>query len=304
MVSIVMPTYKEPPLLEYTISGILDQTSPDWELIVVDNADDDQSYYFNKWLDNHNIPDDVRSKIKVIEVKNEGPMIGKYKLIGLEHTTCGEDDFVLFHDSDDIIMPTLVENIINIGKQYPVHEMISADCISCCHFEDENGSNIFSNLECYVSGEKVDGIKLSACIINRFRSIAFYFSTNVWSMTHPYHISMQPKIFRKRAFTNNRICFNRGPQDDSYYHSVLGMFLPEVYIDDIQICYVCYFTKNNETTYCKNHSCYFNNDDTIATDNEKCIHGIVDTALDAIHYRKIRDHYKPTYMIRDTFNNA
>ncbi len=44
LVSVVIPTYKRPGLLEQAITSVLAQTYSDWELIVVDDNDEDTSY--------------------------------------------------------------------------------------------------------------------------------------------------------------------------------------------------------------------------------------------------------------------
>lgn len=288
MVSIVTPTHEEPPLLEYTISNIINQTSGDWELVIIDNG---KNHYFNLWLKNHNLPESILAKIKVIEIENEGPCIGKYKLIGIDHTSCSDDDFIVLLDHDDVIMPTLVENIINIQNQYPSYEMISSDCITGCW----NG-NIWSNGVFFLGGESTDYMHVH--INNYFRNVALYFYSYVWSMKHPYHVSLQPKIVKKKAFTDNGIKLCEGAIDDLFYFDTLGMFLPEVHIDDIQLCYMAYIKDNNK---CINSSCIGYPTDEDAGNKMHAIYNCIDNFLNSIQYKKNRIHYTPKQPIKPWF---
>lgn len=103
LISIVIPTYKRPHRLERSISSVLKQTYTNWEIIIVDDNDEDSpsrrdtvNFMLNYTSDN---------RIKYIKhKKNMGG--GLARNAGVKHA-CGK--FIAFLDDDDEFLPTKLE---------------------------------------------------------------------------------------------------------------------------------------------------------------------------------------------------
>lgn len=99
MISIVTPTYNRAQLVLKTIESILHQTSPDWELVIVDDGStDNTTEVVQKYLSD--------TRIKYIKKENSGAT--ESRNIGAAHST---GSFITFLDSDDEALPTWLENV-------------------------------------------------------------------------------------------------------------------------------------------------------------------------------------------------
>jgi glycosyltransferase involved in cell wall biosynthesis len=87
--SVVIPTYNQADFLRVAIQSVLDQTSPDFEIIIVNNHSSDHT------LDV--VAQSGDSRIKVINFKNHG-VIGAARNVGIKAST---GEYVAFLDSDD-----------------------------------------------------------------------------------------------------------------------------------------------------------------------------------------------------------
>lgn len=87
-VSAVIPNYNRETLIGETISNLLAQTLPPYEIIVVDDGSTDKSV---------EVIQSFGSKVKLIQQPNSGP--GAARNAGLQMAT---GDFVQFQDSDDL----------------------------------------------------------------------------------------------------------------------------------------------------------------------------------------------------------
>src|SRR5687768_17120326 len=100
MVSIIIPHYNRPALLKETVHSVINQTSKDWELIIVDDGSDEKVLAAIKLLE------DSKGQIKILKrqsghkgpsaCRNEGVAVSKGK-------------YLVFLDSDDGLAPYCVE---------------------------------------------------------------------------------------------------------------------------------------------------------------------------------------------------
>ncbi len=105
LVSIIMPSYNTVLYIEETIQSVLNQTYPNWELIIVDDCSTDNT-------------DEVLEKIKDPRIhylkneKNSGAAISRNKALRE-----AKGQWIAFLDSDDLWMPNKLEKQIQFMKE-------------------------------------------------------------------------------------------------------------------------------------------------------------------------------------------
>jgi len=106
MISIVIPVYNAESYLKKSIESILNQTYPVWELILIDNGSEDESY---------RICQEYAKKDERIWVmhqyQNRG--VSAARNLGLERVT---GKYVTFLDADDWIAPDYLEKLNKMAK--------------------------------------------------------------------------------------------------------------------------------------------------------------------------------------------
>lgn len=113
MISIIIPSYNQQAYLPDAVDSVLQQTSIDWELVIVDDKSSDHSLEIaNHYAEEH-------PKISIVEHKeNKGLATsrntGVAKAIG---------EYCLFLDADDMLMPNAIERIEEEIKKG--HEIIA-----------------------------------------------------------------------------------------------------------------------------------------------------------------------------------
>jgi len=107
-ISIIMPIYNVEDHLERAIQSALNQTSENWELILVDDGSTDNSGQIaDKYEGKH------RGQITVIHQNNQGS--GMARNTGLEEAV---GDYVYFADPDDYFDRTLIEENLEFAQKY------------------------------------------------------------------------------------------------------------------------------------------------------------------------------------------
>ena len=101
IVSIVIPTYNSSRYIGETISSILSQTFPDFEIIVVDDCSNDNTQDLIESIH------DPRIKYIKLNRNHGGP--SKPRNVGIKSST---GKYICFFDSDDIMMPNKLEKCI------------------------------------------------------------------------------------------------------------------------------------------------------------------------------------------------
>lgn len=96
LVSIIMPAYNAEKFISKSIESVLQQTYPNWELLVInDGSIDNTSNIVNSFND---------SRIKLIEQDNSG--VSKARNTGIANST---GEFIAFLDSDDLWLQDKLE---------------------------------------------------------------------------------------------------------------------------------------------------------------------------------------------------
>lgn len=112
-VSVIVPVWNREKLIIRCLESILNQTERPFELIVVDNASTDSSYNnIRHWMTSHS---DSGIKFQLLREETKGAWCTRQT--GFRHAT---GDWVLFFDSDDEMMPDLLEQVSRVLKNHQV----------------------------------------------------------------------------------------------------------------------------------------------------------------------------------------
>lgn len=120
-VSVIVPVFNRENLIERTLNSILCQTIPPDELIVVDNNSTDKSYkVVESWMNRNS-----HSGIKFQLLKQETIGAAPTRQKGLENAG---NDYVIFFDSDDEMLPSLIEKTRGKLNSNPDIDIICWKC--------------------------------------------------------------------------------------------------------------------------------------------------------------------------------
>lgn len=125
-VSIICPVYNAEKYIHRCIDSIIDQTFPNWELILVDDGSKDSSGL---------ICDDYAGKdarINVIHKKNEG--VSSARQLGLDNV---RGDYVIHVDPDDWVENNMLEELFHKAK------LDNADMVICDFYTDFPDKTIY-----------------------------------------------------------------------------------------------------------------------------------------------------------------
>jgi glycosyltransferase involved in cell wall biosynthesis len=139
LVSIIIPTYKRPKKLNIAIESIINQTYINWELIIVDDNDEDSEYrketekFMTKYINN--------SKIKYKKHKeNRGANAARNT--GIKNA---RGDYIAFLDDDDIWLPKKLE--IQMKEFKGASNKVGVVYSGFFRFEDKKREYIPKNLK-------------------------------------------------------------------------------------------------------------------------------------------------------------
>ena len=106
IVSIIVPAYNAERTINRCIDSILKQSYGNLEIIIInDGSKDSTEEKCMKYIKN--------KKIKYIRIKNSG--VSNARNIGIENST---GTYIMFVDSDDIILPYVVERAIKLALEH------------------------------------------------------------------------------------------------------------------------------------------------------------------------------------------
>lgn len=122
LVSVITPTYNCASFIGETIKSVLDQSYPQWEMIIIDDQSSDHTE------DIVNQYKDVRIKYKKLE-HNSGAAVARTEAMKM-----AEGQYIAFCDSDDLWMPDKLERQLRFMKE-------NGHAFSCTAYEqiDERG---------------------------------------------------------------------------------------------------------------------------------------------------------------------
>ncbi|KQC09151.1 MAG: hypothetical protein APR62_03045 [Smithella sp. SDB] len=176
-VSVIIPTYNRPKLLEQAVKSVLKQTYSASEIIIIDNgSSSEHSFEISKIENSHNIINLIRLQ------SNKGP--GYARNIGIEKS---RGDWIFFLDDDDILAPDFIEACYKSIRLEENAEMVIARAV--CFRE---GSPVFYpqdaigaiNLKQYkkdpITTMLINGITIGSCIVKRKSIGPLRFREDIW----------------------------------------------------------------------------------------------------------------------------
>lgn len=120
-ISIVIPVWNREKLVIRCLDSVLHQTVKPYEIIVVDNNSTDNTLgQVNQWIQQNQ---NYGIKFKLIEQPVRGACATRQK--GLENV---EGEFISFFDSDDVMLPNLLERVNKIINSNPEIDIICWKC--------------------------------------------------------------------------------------------------------------------------------------------------------------------------------
>ena len=108
MVSIIIPTFNRETLVVETLNSVINQTSSDWECIIVDDGSIDNTIDI---ISEFCKEDD---RFKILKRNREPKGAATCRNIGASHS---KYDYLIFLDSDDIMAPWCIENRTKFIKE-------------------------------------------------------------------------------------------------------------------------------------------------------------------------------------------
>lgn len=113
MINVIIPAYNCRTTLGRTLSSLVAQTDPNFEVIVVDDCSTE---------DLKSIVDDYRDKLSIVYIRNERNLgCGMSRQVGIDNAT---QKFITFLDSDDMFMPYTIETFNSIIEANPDTEYL------------------------------------------------------------------------------------------------------------------------------------------------------------------------------------
>ena len=226
-ISIIVPVYKTEKYLERCLNSIINQTYKNIEIILVDDGSPDNCPDI---CDNYQKKD---KRIKIIHKNNEGLSDARNK--GIELAT---GKYILFVDSDDEIILTAVEELVDIiRKNHP--DLI---CFNCKEVDEESKAEIKNHFYSNSCTKQVTEMTYEEAIadnINR-KNIRYEAGSKLYSIEvikkHPFPKGMLAEdfaVFYKYLSSAKKI-IHYDNQLYIYYRrkdSIMGVKNEKLYID-------------------------------------------------------------------------
>lgn len=120
-ISVIIPVWNRQDLIEKCLNSVLKQSVRPFELIVVDNKSADDTFLrVKKWMELHA---DSGINFKLLSQQKKGACPTRQK--GLENAT---GEYVFFFDSDDQMLPSLLENAVSKIEENPSVDIVCWKC--------------------------------------------------------------------------------------------------------------------------------------------------------------------------------
>lgn len=147
-VSIVTPTYNRGKFIEASVMSVLEQTVPDWELLIVDDGSTDNTLQIlEPYLDD--------PRIRYFYQSNQGQSVARNVAIQHARANC-----IGFLDSDDIWFPNKLKQQLAIFESNPDVHIVHGDEVTI----DEQGHEVSrKNMQRY-SGRITPQLMADNCV--------------------------------------------------------------------------------------------------------------------------------------------
>lgn len=125
LVSVMMPAYNAEQFISQAITSVLDQSYPDWELIIVNDGSADKTTEIARSFSD--------PRVKVFDQPNQGESAARNA--ALSHM---QGEFAAFLDADDLYLPHHLEACIDYLLSHPERDGVYTDG----HYCDQSGSRL------------------------------------------------------------------------------------------------------------------------------------------------------------------
>lgn len=134
--SIIIPAYNVEKYILNTLNSLINQTKKEFEIIVVNDGSSDNTYLTTQMF----FEESSFRNYKIINKENKGVSSARNR--GLDEA---DGEYVLFLDADDYLLPSAVENILNIIEDTQKYDVI------CWGFDivREDQSYLRKYFDCY-----------------------------------------------------------------------------------------------------------------------------------------------------------
>lgn len=120
-ISVIIPMYNSESYIVKTLEAIVNQSYKVFEILLIDDCSQDNG---RKIAEEYLQKQDIKYKI-IINEKNSGPSHSRNK--GIEEST---GDYILFIDSDDLIVPFYVEHLV-LAMEQKKYDFVFSDMFEC-----------------------------------------------------------------------------------------------------------------------------------------------------------------------------
>lgn len=209
LVTIIIPTYNRVHLIGETLNSVLAQTYINWECILIDDeSNDNTSEVIAQYAVNDSRFHYYKRPPNTLKGANACRNYGIEKSKG---------DYIIFLDSDDLLLINCLEKRIEAFNTYPEYDML---IFSMGHFINYNN--------CYIDESRriFDGN-------NTETILEFIFGYKLpWNITRP--------IYKKQSVFNSNLKFNENIQnfqDDEFHINLLSKVAPKYKVIDLTDCF-------------------------------------------------------------------
>ena len=247
MISVITPTHKKGKYWDLTVESVLQQTYKDFEWVVLDNSPD--GYFepeFERFKTEHPEYSDVFGNVKIYrEVFDGRKPVGFYKNRCVELTTCGDDEFVVTFDHDDLMYRTALEDFVGCAEKHgPKIDYIFGHELS---FEENSGKlavysppglHTFKGCSDYLVPNLRIGntmVELKGISLPEIETLDYTYSSHIMPGSHP-------RVIKKRLLTTFAFRYNENSlcEDDSIQTTLATLFLNIGYIRRPTIVFISY----------------------------------------------------------------
>ena len=184
-ISIIVPVYNGEQYLSGCLDSIIDQTFPDWELIIADDGSDDRTADIAERYAGSD------KRIQVIRLNRGG--VSAARNSGLE---LSKGDYIAFVDSDDLLAPEYLSRMISCAKAD------NADIVQCSFCFIDEKENRTPDKGC-----------IDAVYTGRDKILEAYSNGPLGDI----RVSVWAKLFRREMFSDIRFRQDIRIYEDAFY---------------------------------------------------------------------------------------
>lgn len=219
LVSVIVPVFNSEDTIKLCIDSILSQNYKNFEILIVDDGSNDNSYSICESYLNED------KRIKLFHKENGG--LSDARNYGLDRMS---GQFVSFIDSDDIIHKDFLLEAINAFEKYDA-DIVAHEIIQFNNYEEINTP---------ISNQEIEVLHNSTSILKRY-----FYPNNNKMIDH----GVCSKLYKAELFENLR--FENGKLHEDLFITYKLLEKCNTFVFTNKVYYFYY--KGNENSICKNY---------------------------------------------------